>query len=85
VFVGAEFSPIFVFSAIIILAPDMLARQSRAQKTDDSLESKKLLNQTNGHLGRGPGPGNLSHKIAKTCHHYDVTHREPRTQNEKKF
>jgi len=38
-FVKAEFSPIFGFTAIIS-APDILARQSRAQKTDDSLESK---------------------------------------------
>jgi len=36
-------------------------------------------------LGWRPGPGNLSHKIVKTCPQYDGTHSEPKIQNENNF
>jgi len=34
-------------------------------------------------VGWRPGQGDVSHKIAKTCPHYDVTHRETQPETKK--
>ena len=75
-FVAEEFSPNFCFINHNIGSRYASKTTKGSKDSDDSLESNKSLNHKNGHLSRGLGPGNLSHKIAKTCHHYDVTHRE---------
>ena len=56
-----------------------------SKDSDDNLVSKKNLEPKNGSFVWRPGPGNISQKVAETCPHYEVTHREPQTQNEKNF
>jgi len=73
-FVGLEFVPNFC-----LLSHNSGSRYARkpikgSKDLDDSLVSKKL-EPKNGLLGWRPGPGNLSHKDAKTCPHYDITHK----------
>ena len=82
---GSRIFPIFCFFSHNFGSIYASMTVKSSNDSDDGLESKKFLNQKNGHWGRGLGPGNLSHAIAKTFHHYDVTRREPQTQNEKKI
>jgi len=57
-----------------------------SKDSDDILDSKKNLSQKNGILilGWHPGPEVKLTKKAKTCPHYDNTHKKTQTQNEKK-
>jgi len=59
-FVGLEIYPTFLFSAII-LAPDMLATQSKALNTW-MIRCQKNLSQNNGLLSWHPGPGKVGQK-----------------------
>ena len=80
-FVGVE-----IFTNFWFLIDDFDSKYARkaikSSKDDDhSLVSKKKLEPKNGSSVWRPGPGKVSQKIAKTCPHYDFTHREPQIHN----
>jgi len=80
-FVGAKFWPLFGFWAII-LDPDMLASQSRALKTRFRVSNPKKHWAKKIRIGLGPRARQSWPKIAQTCSHCDVTHKQPKIQAE---
>jgi len=62
----------------------MVASQSKAPKSQMIAWIPKKLDLKTGFLDGTQGQVKLVKK-AKTCPHYDFTHRKPQTQNKKKF
>jgi len=83
-FVGAKCWPFFGFWAIIF-DPDMLASQSRAVKTSFRVKTPKKHWAKKIRIGLGHRVRKSCPKIAPTCSHCDVTHKEPKIQAENFF